>query len=165
MAEIVRAEFRDALHIYKLIKKYPVEVLPRSLSDIASNIDRFFLYVDKDEIVGTAAFKILPIIGRESDFLVEIVSLCVDSDYHHKGAGSALTKAVIAHVKKFNPTKIILLTFSPDFFARLGFRKANKKKLHSKIYLGCINCTKYDSPFTCPEIAMTLVMKARRKRD
>jgi len=28
-----------------------------------------------------------------------------------------------------------------------------------KIYTGCINCTKYDSPFTCPEVAMVLPME------
>jgi hypothetical protein len=28
-----------------------------------------------------------------------------------------------------------------------------------KIYTGCINCTKYDSPFTCPEVAMALTLR------
>ena len=29
----------------------------------------------------------------------------------------------------------------------------------SKLYTGCINCTKYANPFTCPEKAMVLELK------
>jgi hypothetical protein len=31
-----------------------------------------------------------------------------------------------------------------------------------KIYMGCINCTKYSNPFTCPEIAMALDLHGPR---
>ena len=48
----------------------------------------------------------------------------------------------------------MVLTFYPDFFAKYGFKKIDKKALYPKIYLGCIQCTKYPSPLTCPEVAM-----------
>ncbi|NLB56022.1 MAG: GNAT family N-acetyltransferase, partial [Lentisphaerae bacterium] len=51
---------------------------------------------------------------------------------------------------------IIVLTFTPEFFAKFGFVETSKEKLMHKLYMGCMNCTKYDSPFTCPEVAMTL---------
>jgi amino-acid N-acetyltransferase len=57
--------------------------------------------------------------------------------------------------------QIIALTFAPDFFRKLGFKEIPKRKLMHKIYMGCINCAKYDSPFTCPEIAMGLTMRGR----
>jgi amino-acid N-acetyltransferase len=123
MGELEKAVFRDARAIYDLIKKYPVEVLPRSLSDITTNIDRFFVYRAKGKIIGTVAYKILPELGKETEHIVEIVSLCVSKRHHKKGIGRALVETVIIHIQQFHPTKILLLTFSPKFFAKLGFRR------------------------------------------
>jgi N-acetylglutamate synthase-like GNAT family acetyltransferase len=156
MQSVERAEFKDTLGIYELIKKYPVEVLPRSLSDIATNIDRFFVYHGRKAIAGAVSWRILPEIGNESEHIVEIVSLCVSKRYQGKGVGRLLTLAIIDHVKKLNPTRIVLLTFSPRFFGKFGFRRISKRRLYNKIYLGCINCTKYTNPLTCPEVAMEL---------
>ena len=41
-------------------------------------------------------------------------------------------------------------------FERLGFREADKRTLMYKLYTGCINCSKHENPFTCPEHAMVL---------
>ena len=158
MGTVEKAAFKDAAPIYYLIKKYPVEVVPRSLSDITTNIDRFFVFRHKGIVRGAVSWKILPEMGNETEHIAEIVSLCVDKRSHHKGIGSTLVHAVIEHIKLFHPTKIILLTFSPKFFAKLGFRRISKRRLHSKLYLGCINCTKYLSPLSCPEVAMMLKM-------
>lgn len=158
MGEVVRALFKDAPAIYYLIKKYPVEVLPRSLSDITVNIDRFFVYREKGEIVGCGAYKILPEMGKETEHIVEIVSICVDKAFQGKGVGAAIVETIIAHIQMYRPGRIILLTFTPKFFAKLGFRRISKKTLYNKIYLGCINCTKYLNPLTCPEVAMALKM-------
>jgi len=161
MGEIRKAVFRDALAIYHLIKKYPVEVLPRSLSDITTSIDRFFVYQNKKgKIVAAVAYKILPEIGKETEHIMEIVSLCVSKRYHRRGIGKALVETVIMHIQQYQPTKIILLTFSPRFFAKLGFKRISKRRLYNKIYLGCINCTKYSNPLECPEVAMALKMDA-----
>jgi len=158
MGEVFRAVFKDAPDIYHLIKAHPVEVIPRSLSDLATSIDRFFVYKENGEVVGTAAYKILPEIGKDTEHIIEIVSLCVDKKYQGKGIGKALVETVIMHIQQFEPTKIILLTFSPKFFSKLGFKRISKKTLYNKIYVGCINCTKYISPLTCPEVAMALKM-------
>jgi amino-acid N-acetyltransferase len=158
MGDVERAAFKDAASIYHLIKKYPVEVVPRSLSDITTNIDRFFVYREKGEVLGAISWKILPEMGNEKEHIAEIVSLCVDKKSHCKGIGRTLVGTVIKHIRRFHPTKIILLTFSPKFFAKLGFKRISKRRLHNKLYLGCINCTKYLSPLTCPEVAMMLKM-------
>jgi hypothetical protein len=41
----------------------------------------------------------------------------------------------------------------------MGFKEVPKASLMHKLYMGCINCTKYDSPFTCPEVAMAMDVK------
>ncbi|MBN1670240.1 MAG: GNAT family N-acetyltransferase [Kiritimatiellae bacterium] len=150
------AGFADAISIFNLIKVYPDEVLPRPISGIVENIDRFLVCERDGEIAGAVSWQILPEMGRVKDPSVEIKSLCVAKAFHRQGIGSALVAAAIAHIERLRPAKIVVLTFTPAFFARFGFKECPKETLMHKLYMGCINCSKYDSPFTCPEVAMTL---------
>jgi amino-acid N-acetyltransferase len=152
------AEFKDAESIFALIKKYPEELLPRPISDIVQNIDRFLVAETGGRIIGTVSWHILPEIGAPRRPSVEIKSLSVDPDCRRAGIGSALVKGAIEHIRPMHPAQIVALTFSPEFFGSLGFRKVPKEKMMHKLYMGCINCSKYDSPFTCPEIAMALTI-------
>ena len=151
---IRNAGFEDAGAIYALIKEHPREVVPRAISDIVQNIDRFLVCEARGRIIGTAAWQILPEIGKALNPSIEIKSVSISSHYQHKGIGSALVKTVIQRVKRFHPAQIVVLTFTPEFFRQFGFREVAKETLMHKLYMGCINCTKYDSPFTCPEVAM-----------
>lgn len=150
------AEFSDAEIIFSLIKLYPATLLPRPISDIVENIDRFLVCEDKNKIIGAVSWQILPEIGAPRHPSVEIKSLAVRKKDRNSGVGSALVKKAIQKIKMLQPSQIIALTFSPGFFRKLGFKETAKEKLMHKIYTGCINCAKYDSPFTCPETAMTL---------
>ena len=150
------AEFADAEQISAIIKKYPEELLQRAIGDIVQNIDRIVVCEQDGKIVGTCAWQIMPEIGIPHKPSVEIKSLAVLSEYRGKGIGRALVEEVMAHIKLLHPRQIIALTFHPNFFARLGFSEVPKTELMHKIYSGCINCVKYDSPFTCPERAMSL---------
>ena len=157
---IVRnAGFEDTDAMFSLIKNYPDELLPRPISDIVENIDRFLVCEIAGRVAGTVAWQILPEIGFAKHPSVEIKSLAVQTEYRGKGIGTAIVKAAIERIKLLHPAQIIVLTFSPKFFRRLGFREVRKETLMHKLYMGCINCTKYDSPFTCPEIAMCLRVK------
>jgi len=158
------AGFEDVGAIYALIKEHPREVMPRAVSDIVQNIDRFLVCEVRGRIVGTAAWQILPEIGKALHPSIEIKSVSISSHCQHKGIGSALVKAVIQRIKRFHPAQIVVLTFTPEFFRRFGFNEVAKETLMHKLYMGCINCTKYDSPFTCPEVAMTLAVKPREMR-
>ena len=157
-ARIRNAGFEDVGAIYTLIKEHPREVMPRAISDIVQNIDRFLVCEVKGRVIGTAAWQILPEIGKALNPSIEIKSVAVSGNCQHKGVGSALVKAAIKRIKRFHPAQIVVLTFTPEFFRQFGFREVAKEKLMHKLYMGCINCTKYDSPFTCPEIAMTLTV-------
>ena len=155
------AEFKDADGIFRLIKSYPEELLSRSISDIVQNIDRFLVGELEGKIVGTVSWQILPEIGASSQPSVEVKSLAVKKTLRKTGIGRALALGAIERIKPFHPLQIIALTFAPDFFRKLGFKQIPKAKLMHKIYMGCVNCSKYDSPFTCPEIAMGLVITPR----
>jgi amino-acid N-acetyltransferase len=153
------AEFSDASGVFDLIKSHPQELLPRAVGDIVQNIDRFLVAQVGDATVGVVSWRILPEIGMtSSDHSVEIASLAVADGYQGKGIGSALVDAAIQRIRPLNTTQIVVLTFTPEYFRKLGFKEIPKTQLMHKIYAGCINCTKYDSPFTCPEVAMVLSM-------
>ncbi len=152
------ATFVDAEKIFSLIKSFPSELLSRSISDISQNIDRFIVCEYNNKVIGTVSWQILPEIGVPRHPSIEIQSLAVEKKHHKRGLGKALVNEIIKKIKPFHPHQIIALTFTPVFFRKMGFREIPKQQLMHKIYMGCINCTKYNSPFTCPEIAMALTL-------
>lgn len=159
--KIRNAGFEDVESMFRLIKSYPKELVGRPMSDIVENIDRFLVCEIGGKVAGMVSWVILPEIGRAKHPSVEIKSLAIKRDLRRKGLGSALVEAAIRRIRKLHPAQIIVLTFSPEFFRRFGFREVPKETLMHKLYMGCMNCTKYDSPFTCPEKAMCLPVKSR----
>ena len=153
------AKFTDTAEIFALIKRNPKELVPRSQSDIVQNIDRFLVCEPKGKIAGVVSWSILPEIGKTAHPTVEIKSLAVEKSFRKKGVGRLLVEAAIERVKILQPEQIIVLTFTPDFFRKFGFVEISKVTIMHKLYSGCINCAKYDSPFTCPEVAMSLSLR------
>jgi amino-acid N-acetyltransferase len=157
---VVRAAgFRDSQAIFDLIKSYPDELLPRPISDIIQNIDRALVCELDGKVVGTVSWQIMPEVGTHRGADVEIKSLAVLPGLVRKGIGQALVNGAIQRILPLNPDSIIALTFAPGFFAKMGFVVVPKATMMHKIYSGCINCTKYDNPFTCPEIAVELKLQ------
>lgn len=154
------AGFEDAQGIFTLIKQYPKELLPRAISDIVQNIDRSLVAVRNGKIIGTVSWQIMPEVGAPESPSVEIKSLAVVRQFRRMGLGESLVRAAVERVRMLHPVQVIVLTFTPAFFAKLGFVEVPKTKLMHKIYAGCVNCTKYDSPFTCPEVAMVLDLRS-----
>jgi N-acetylglutamate synthase-like GNAT family acetyltransferase len=149
-----KACFGDGPGIFRCIKAHPNELVPRPLSDILLNIDRFLVAVLDGEIVGTASWAVLPELDPGRNPSIEIQSVSVREDLQKHNLGRTLVEAAIARVSEFKPDQIIVLTFTPPFFAKLGFTPVSKETLLYKLYKGCMNCAKYDSPLTCPEVAM-----------
>jgi len=154
------AVLADAQAIFNLIREHSKDLLARPLGDIIQNIDRFMVCEAGGEVAGCAAWQILPEVGDPSKAAVEVQSVAVRDGLRLLGVGQALVNAVLARVRPFAPAQAIVLTFAPEFFASLGFREVPKNQLMHKIYIGCMACTKYTNPFTCPEIAMALDLRS-----
>jgi len=161
---IRNAAFTDAEAIFLLIRKYPEELLIRPLGDIVRNIDRCLVCEYRGAIVGTVSWQILPEIGKPSAPTVEIRSLAVDPDFKGRGIGRRLVEEALRRIRILKPAQVIALTFAPEFFLKLGFKKIEKSSIMHKIYVGCMDCPKFQSPFTCPEIAMAMTFN-RNKRE
>lgn len=152
--EIRKARLADAEKIFALIDLNRDRLVPRSMGNIVENVDRFRVAVDGADVVGCAAYQIHPEIGKTEAATVEIQSLAVRAPWRGKGIGRALVETVASDVSGFRPKEILVFTFTPEFFASLGFVKIAKDKVMHKLYTGCINCTKHTDPFTCPEVVM-----------
>lgn len=154
------AELRDAERIFALISQNGDMLVPRSLGNIVESIDRFVVAEAGEALVGCASYQIHPEIGNAEAATVEIVSVAVREDCRRRGVGRRMIEAVIASVTRFRPREVLVLTFAPEFFRRLGFAETPKTAVMHKLYTGCINCTKHADPFTCPEIAMKRDMRS-----
>ena len=153
-ATIRAATLKDAEKIYALVSLNSDMLVPRSLGNIVESIDRFVIAEAEGEMVGCASYQIHPEIGNAEAATVEIVSVAVKSMFRKRGIGRLLVEAIVANVRRFSPKEVLVLTFAPEFFAKLGFAETPKTEVMHKLYTGCINCTKHADPFTCPEIAM-----------
>lgn len=160
-----RACFQDIRTIYDVIRENPKEVLPRSFQNLAQNFDRFFVFDNGGEILGVISWQPMPVVNlARPNWAVEVMSFSVRKGHQKKGVGRALLTHLLKELEKYAPDRIIVLTFYPDYFRKMGFRKTSKEKLYSKIYVGCAACTKYESPLTCPEEAMEIVRSRRKRR-
>ncbi len=158
-----RAHFDDASGIFTLIQRHTGELVMRSKSDILMNIDRFVVAEADGRIVAAAAWAVLPELGMGKHPSMELKSVAVDAAYRGTGLGRAIVELALEKISAFNPEQVILLTFVPDFFRKFGFQEVPKEQLMHKLYTGCLNCTRYDNPFTCPEIAMAKIMRPEAK--
>ena len=77
---IRKACFRDGQAIFKQIKEHPNELVPRPLSNIMLNIDRFLVAEINGEIVGTASWSVLPELDPAKSPSIEIQSVSVRAD-------------------------------------------------------------------------------------
>lgn len=157
--KIRKATLKDAERIFALVHLNRDQLVPRSLGNIVENIDRFFIAESEGEMTGCATYQIHPELGKAEEATVEVQSLAVKSVFRRRGIGRALVEAVIERVSPLETKEIVALTYAPEFFSSLGFVEIPKTKVMHKLYTGCMNCTKHTDPFTCPEIAMTRLLK------
>lgn len=153
------ANLKDAEQIFDLIREHKEDLISRPMGDIIQNIDRFYVAEVAGKVVGCAAYQILPEIGVPERASVEIQSVAVHAGYRRHHIGSQIVKHILERVRVFDPAQAIVLTFAPEFFGALGFKRIEKTQVMHKLYMGCINCTKHANPFTCPEIAMALDLR------
>lgn len=161
--KIRRAGLKDIEEIYQVIRENLRELVPRSYPDLLQNFDRFWVYEREGRILGVISWRVLPILNlKHPDLTLEVVSFSVRPETQRQGIGRALLRRILRELMAFRPDRILVLTFYPEYFARFGFRETSKARLYPKIYLGCIECTKYRSPLTCPEVAMELRLSRRK---
>lgn len=148
---IRKATVADVPSIQKLINDFAGEglMLPLSLVEIYEQVRDFAVaYVrNTNELVGSCALHLA------WEDLAEIRSLAVNREYQKLAVGRDLVAWLLEEAKTIGVTKVFVLTYVPEFFARLGFTPSDKARLPHKVWADCIKCHKFPN---CDEEAMQL---------
>ena len=121
-------------------------ILPRSDDEVATNIRSYTIAKIDDEIVGYVALHI------HSVRLAEIRSLIVHKSLQGRGIGTNLVQQAVKEGKELAVKEILALTYSKEFFEKLGFQEISKEQIpEHKIWQDCIKCKHFP---ICTEVAM-----------
>ena len=144
-----KAQINDIKEIWKLLTHYAGrgDMLSRSLSELYESVRDFYIFEEDGSLVGAAALHIV------WEDLAELRSVAVAEEAERKGVGTQLVNACIEEAKERGLKRLFCLTYKPDFFARFGFRLADKAELPHKVWGDCLKCVKFPE---CDEIAMIM---------
>lgn len=147
MGRVRKAKLSDVKYIYKLILYFAKkgDLVPRPMSELYEKVRDFFVYEEKDLIVGVCALHIL------WEDLAEIRSLAVAEEYQKLGIGKELVLSCLEEAEELGVGRVFALTTSPEFFKKLGFKEVSKNELPQKVWADCIRCSKFPE---CDEIAV-----------
>ena len=141
----------DTASIHALLKNYSDRgnLLPRTNADIETNLTDFCVVDLSNRIVGCAALELFP------NRLGEVRSLAVNQQFTHAGFGSLLVQHLIKQARQRDLSRLMALTYVPEFFHKLGFRTVPKAMLPEKVWGICVRCYKF---YDCDEIAVLLYL-------
>ncbi|MBO9491566.1 argininosuccinate lyase [Endozoicomonas sp. G2_1] len=124
-----RARMSDVDKIYQQVDYWADkgEILPRSRDNIIHDIQNFVVAEIAGEVVGCASLYIY------QTGLAEIRSIVVDEKAHGQGQGQAMVQYLLDFAHQIELQKIIVLTYVPDFFTKLGFNLIDKNSLADNI--------------------------------
>lgn len=148
--ELLKPMMSDIVHMQQLVRGYIEEgiVLARSDDEVASTIRSYTVAKIDGEIVGFAALYIY------TSKLAEVRSLAVKKEFHGKGVGSAVVRALIKEGMSLGIRQVLTLTYQAGFFKKLGFKEIPKEEIwHQKVWEDCIRCKHFP---VCNEIALIL---------
>ncbi|RUM74973.1 MAG: N-acetyltransferase [Sulfurovum sp.] len=135
MREMVASEIKEGI------------ILDRSEDEVATNIRSYVLAKEDEKLVGYTALHI------HSPRLAEIRSLIVDEAYRGQKIGQKLVEFALQEAREIGVAEdVLVLTYSPGFFEKLGFVEINKEVIpEHKIWADCIKCIHFP---ICNEVAM-----------
>ncbi|RME69123.1 MAG: N-acetyltransferase [Nitrospirae bacterium] len=144
---IRKATVRDVPEVQKLINQFAKkeEMLPRSLNELYEGLRDIFVCEKDGKIVGTCSLHII------WEDLAEVRSLAVKKESQREGVGTKLVKKALKEAKALGIKRVFVLTYTPEFFKRLGFKEIDKSTLPQKIWGECLKCHKFPE---CDEVAL-----------
>ncbi len=142
----------DAPGICRLIQHYAERrfLLPRTLEQVCENLRDFFVCENDGQIVGCGALHLW-------SQLAEIRSLAVAESSWRQGIGTAIVQACLKEAQELGASKVLSLTYQPEFFERIGFRRVSKESFPQKVWADCASCPEFPN---CKETALIIDMPA-----
>jgi len=142
-----KARLSDVKAIQKRVNFYARKnrMLPLSLAELYENIRDFFVYEERGRIVGCGALKIT------WERLGEIRSLAVQKNKRKKGIGKKIVRMCLKEAAGLGLKDVFVLSYSPEYFRRLGFKDIDKYQLPHKVWSDCVKCIHFPD---CKEDAL-----------
>jgi len=124
-----RARMSDVDKIHELVSFWAEkgEILPRTRDNIIHDIQNFVVGEVEGKVVASASLYIY------QTGLAEIRSIVVDEAYHGQGQGQALVQYLLEYSCEMELEQIIVLTYVPEYFNKLGFTLIEKSSLADNI--------------------------------
>jgi len=124
-----RARMSDVDKIHQLVNVQADkgEILPRSLDNIIHDIQNFVVAELDGKVVGCASLYIY------QTGLAEIRSVVVEESAQDQGQGQALVQYLLEFAHQMELEQIIVLTYIPAYFTKLGFNNIDKNSLADNI--------------------------------
>jgi amino-acid N-acetyltransferase len=146
------AAIGDVPAIHALLEVYAAQgnLLPRTLNELYRHLRDFFVIEANGRIAACGALEIF------TEDLGEVRSLVVDDAWKGRGLGRALVERLLAEARALGLTRIMALTYVPEFFHKLGFRTVPKEALPEKVWGICVKCYKFNR---CDEVAVLRELK------
>lgn len=117
----------DKIHQQVNIQADKGEILPRTFDNIIHDIQNFVVAEIEGEVVGCASLYIY------QTGLAEIRSVVIQEDAQGQGQGQALIQYLLEFAHQMELEQIIVLTYIPEYFTKLGFAVIDKNSLAENI--------------------------------
>ena len=146
------AAIGDVPGIHHLLDTYATmgNLLPRSMSELYRHLRDFFVIEVNGDIAACGAMEIF------TEDLGEVRSLVVAEEYKGRGLGKALVQRITEEARTIGLRRIMALTYTPEFFYKLGFHTVSKGSLPEKVWGICVKCYKYNR---CDETAVLMELR------
>jgi len=124
-----RARMSDVEKVHQLvnIQADKGEILPRTLDNIIHDVQNFVVAELDGKVVGCASLYIY------QTGLAEIRSVVVEQEAQSQGQGEALVQYLLEFAHQMELEQIIVLTYIPKYFTKLGFNIIDKASLAENI--------------------------------
>jgi len=143
------ANIHDVPAIHALLDSYAQmgNVLSRPMSEIYRHLRDFFVIETGGEVVACAALEIF------TENLGEVRSLVIQEKHKQQGLGKLLVQQILKEAQLIGLSRLMALTYVPEFFIKLGFKEVSKNTLPEKVWGICVKCYKYNR---CDETAVLI---------
>lgn len=141
------ATMEDVPVILSLLKSYAAagNLLPRPKEEVEQRVRDFFVVGTQGNPIACGALEIF------TAELAEIRSLMVAPSHLRQGLGSVLVRYIADEAKQRGISRLMALTYAPEFFHGLEFKTVPKDSLPEKVWGVCVKCYKFNR---CDEIAV-----------
>lgn len=153
--ELRPARLEDVPTIHALIAAHVASdhLLPRTVEEITTRLQRFVVAVHGDEVVGCAELATL------SAEVVEIRSLVVAEHARGLSVGRRIIDHLVEEALVEGRKRLCAFTHQPGYFVRLGFSIVPHLWLREKVFTDCVGCPLFRG---CGQHAMMLKLDELR---